>query len=382
MSLPEKLGELLSSESIGLVSLGLIASYLLFKSLKPKIQVNQSNAIKVSPVSPNFNWEKDEPLRSYPFKDKEYKLTMGIRYIDPQEWLLVENTYLRWIEEKTKIVTNNNPKYPKGKDLNRSTMFDTPEADNAIREYYDIVVKYMCDKYPMYFEQHSSNQVHNKITDEYIPAFAGAVNPRELMHYLVRTIEEDFIILLKDPTKKDDKHGDEYYFKGGVFAFAAGFDPWNKFNKPLTSIHEPIPGYEEKMKLSMNKFFARIKPGEFVTRSNFSIQTHDKFYVDDSNKGYHLTPEQLKTPIPYESLDFEKQVHYRSERQVLTKLPRSGAIVFTIRTYLHPLSEFKDQPKETRQRLIGAINGFPPDIAIYKNSVQWGEAVKRYLGEE
>lgn len=68
--------------------------------------------------------------------------------------------------------------------------------------------------------------------------------------------------------------------------------------------------------------------------------------------------------MEYESLDFDTQVHYRSERQVLTRLPKSKAIVFTIRTYLLPLAKVKSDGMEVRQRLIGAIKGLPEDISL------------------
>ena len=64
-----------------------------------------------------------------------------------------------------------------------------------------------------------------------------------------------------------------------MFAFAAGFNPIDRFNTPLSFIHHPIPGYESKLKISMNRFFNRLSPGQFVTRLNFSIQTHNKFML-------------------------------------------------------------------------------------------------------
>lgn len=334
----------------------------------------------VNPVSDDFNWETEKPLKSYPFKDSEYKLTMGIKRMEAQDWLLIEDTYLDRIQEKTRIVTNSHPDYPAEKDLRKSTVFSSPEGNPAICEFYDIVIKYMCEKYPNYFVK-KGDEIWNKITGASIPASsAGVQDPETLLEALARTIEEDFIILLPDATKHGEPYGTEYYFKAGVFAFAAGFDPIEKFNQPLTCIHGPIPGYESKLKTSMNRFFDRLKPGELVTRSNFSIQTHKKLYVDDANKGYHLTQEELDRAIPYEDLDFDKQVHYRSERQVLIKMPKTGATVFTIRTYLHPLSQFKNDP-ETAARLSGSLEKFPDEMARYKNIVQPRPAVLRYLSE-
>lgn len=338
--------------------------------------------IKTNAVLPDFKWDHKEPAKSYPFKDKEYKLTMGIRSFKPDDWLLIEDTYLDRIEEKTKLITNSHPAYDSDKDTEASTVFTSEVGDPAVRELYDVIIQYMCDKYPMYFKLNGDGtSVHNSITKEDIPATAGDIDTRKLLHLLTRTVEEDCIIMMPDETLDDPEFGNEYYFKAGVFAFAAGFDPRDKFNKPLTSIHEPIPGYQSILRTSMNRYFQRLQPCQFVGRANFSIQAHNKFYVDDDNKGYHLSEEEVRRAIPYEDLDFDKQVHYRSERQMLTRLPKTGAIVFTIRTYLHPFSDFKSQPEEVGQRLLGALEKFPDDMAKYKGLTKLAPAAIRYLKE-
>lgn len=350
-----------------------------FQFFRSKFLDAKSSKIPVKSVAKDFSWDLVTPLKSYPFKNKEYKLTMGIRNVDPQDWLLVEPSYKTQLEEKRKILTNTHLRYPPEKDLTSLTLFVTKEAVPAIHEFYDIVVNYMCTKYPMHFTKKGSF-LHNSITNETVPYSASKnINAETHLLNLARTIQEDFIILLKDPSREDEKDGTEYFFKGGVFAFAAGFDPKTRFNTPLSFVHHPIPGYEEKLKLSMNRFFTRIEPGQFVTRSNFSVQTHDLYYVDDANKGHNLPEDYDQKPIPFNELDFDTQVHYRSERQVLTKLPKSKAVVFTIRTYLEPISALKKEGPEVCDRLIGAINGFPHDIATYKRAYEWGPPVKQYL---
>ncbi|CAK9441308.1 uncharacterized protein LODBEIA_P51770 [Lodderomyces beijingensis] len=336
--------------------------------------------MELTPLT-DFEWDKADAIKSMPFKNAPYKLTMGIKNLDPQDWLLIEPTYKSRIETKVKIINNKHPDYPVTKDLRSSTIFATPEASAAIVEFYDTVMSYMSAKYPTCFHLDSaSNQIHNMITSKSYPARGTGVDPTRLEEYLAETIEEDFIILLKDPTRNHEEDGTEYFFKAGVFAFAAGFNPGDRFNKPLSFIHHPIPNYTAKLKTSMNRFFNRISPGQFVTRSNWSMQTHAKLYVDDENKGHNLPRGHVQRATPFEEMDF-KAMHYRSERQVLTKLERSQAVVFTIHTYLVPLSQVREEGKEVCQRLIGAIRGFPPEISQYKRADEWGPAVMQYLSQ-
>lgn len=337
----------------------------------------------IKPVPDSFDWKTADPLKSYPFKEGLYKLTMGIKNLDPQDYLLVEPVHAERLQLKQKLMSNSHPAYPQGKDIRKETVFYKPEAEMAVKEYYDFVLDYMCTKYPKLYVKIGNNQVLNKTIDEVIPAHTDDKTPGEdYVVHLSKVIDEDYIILQKDPSRSGEKDGDEYFFKAGIFTFAAGFAPSERFDTPLSYIHHPIPGYEDKLKPTMNRFFDKLLPFRFVTRSNFSVQTHNKFYVDDSNKGHNLSADYEQKPLDYDSLDFEKDVHYRSERQVLTKLPKSGAVVFTIRTYLIPMAQIKKEPKEVRERFIGAINGLQGDISAYKRSKEWGPPVIKYLSDD
>lgn len=164
----------------------------------------------IVPVPDSFDWKAPSSVKPYPFKSGEYKLTMGIKSLDFNDWLLIEPSYLSHIEYKKKIVTNTHPDYPSDKDLTSNTVFSTEEAIPAIHELYLLVVGFLCKRYPMYFKK-KGDSIQNTITGKFIPATVDKnEDVKSYLHYLVDTIEEDFIILLKDPTKEHDKDGDEY----------------------------------------------------------------------------------------------------------------------------------------------------------------------------
>ncbi|CAF0733890.1 unnamed protein product [Adineta steineri] len=85
----------------------------------------------------------------------------------------------------------------------------------------------------------------------------------------------------------------------------------------LAQIHMSgdVPKFEEKLKFSMGRFFQRITSDQPVVRYNYFIQTdgsEDEFGIGWDNA-------QPNPPI--------EQIHFRSERQTLRRLPRSGAIL-------------------------------------------------------
>lgn len=54
-----------------------------------------------------------------------------------------------------------------------------------------------------------------------------------------------------------------------------------------------------------------------------------------------------------------RRLFVRCERQTLVKLPNTGAVQFTIRTYVRPLREYLGKPVETLERLRHAIAEMP-----------------------
>ena len=70
--------------------------------------------------------------------------------------------------------------------------------------------------------------------------------------------------------------------------------------------------------------------------------------------------------------------HFRTERQTLRRLPRSGGVVFTIRTYFHPITEICEEPY-VPGRLASAIRSWGDDIARYKGKERYGEVLLEYL---
>lgn len=71
----------------------------------------------------------------------------------------------------------------------------------------------------------------------------------------------------------------------------------------------------------------------------------------------------------------------RSELQTLSRLPKTGAILFSFKTHLYTLEEVKAEG--LGPQLADAIDGLKlgnaPGMWTYKGAVRWGKKVKEYL---
>lgn len=165
--------------------------------------------------------------------------------------------------------------------------------------------------------------------------------------------------------------------------------------------HHSVPD-KSKLQNSLARFFTKLHTDKPVVRNNYFIQVVDPnpppstsnlgpldpdqlSWSDSTNgpedvfdEGSHApSPEaqasgniafQVPPPLPVIDETFEgleegvRNIRFRTERQSLRRLPRSGAIVFTIRTYLDPIIELAREPG-VPGRLASAIRSWPEDVA-------------------
>lgn len=69
------------------------------------------------------------------------------------------------------------------------------------------------------------------------------------------------------------------------------------------------------------------------------------------------------------------RVLIRRERQTFRRLPKSGALVFTVKTTLTPL---QDLDEEELLGLKREMESWPTEVATYKGRHVWGECAMRY----
>lgn len=74
------------------------------------------------------------------------------------------------------------------------------------------------------------------------------------------------------------------------------------------------------------------------------------------------------------------EIHFRSERQSLRRLPKSGVLMFTIRTYFEPITTIAQEP-HVPGRLAEAIRAWDGTVSHYKGRSHWEGIMLPYLDE-
>jgi hypothetical protein len=164
---------------------------------------------------------------------------------------------------------------------------------------------------------------------------------------------------------------------------------------PLSEIHTSgdVPQYKEKLEKGMLNMFKRLQPEKPVLRNNYFIQVDDNLAWSESLGGEDDEGINWASAGMVEGIE---NVHFRSERQSLRRhvsldmehwllwlltryrLPRSGGIVFTIRTYFHRITDICQEPY-VPGRLASAMRSWGDDVSHYKGKAQYADVVLRYL---
>jgi hypothetical protein len=73
------------------------------------------------------------------------------------------------------------------------------------------------------------------------------------------------------------------------------------------------------------------------------------------------------------------EMWFRVEWQTLRRLPLTGGILFTIRTYVEKLSDFMERDEPLVQDIAELVNKIPENVAQYKSIAPYREKIFAYL---
>ncbi|GAA5914487.1 hypothetical protein JCM6882_003037 [Rhodosporidiobolus microsporus] len=205
-------------------------------------------------------------------------------------------------------------------------------------------------------------------------------------------LQDDLAVMVED----EQGH---YRFQAGSICTAGFWRLQDKIGLTLDDIHfkGSVPNYAEKYQKPMNRFFSKLAEDKLIERNNYFFQVDDQLgwssktngsekVFDQFNKG---PQEELFNPAeghvkPEVATDI-REVHFRTERQSLRRLPRTRAILFTVRTYLIPVVELGDEPG-LPGRMASGIRSWPNEgerqVNWYKGGELFNPVLLPYLDQK
>ncbi|WPK23437.1 hypothetical protein PUMCH_000678 [Australozyma saopauloensis] len=336
---------------------------ILNKDRKPGQWMPESYQFPIPPPFLNWDIEKTRPLPYRAFKHK-YTITMGIRNMELDLWIELDNEWHKY----------HNDKVMRAQTLGNDVYGTYPEARAAAFELLDEFWNYLPARYPSLFKQLPTG-MENLVTGE-VFKFKNC-NPDDItedpMLMAAKMVQDDLAIMIEGSDGI-------YYLKAGAIILPGFWRFKDKKGMPLHEIHTSgdVPKYNEKLHSGMAKFFTRLTCDKPVVRNNYFIQTDDELAWSSS------IGDEKEDVVGWYTADAAKsaqQLYFRSERQSLRRLPKTGAIVFTIRTYFCPISELCEEPHIPR-RLFNAVESWSEDVKEYRGYYKFKDALLPYLKEK
>ncbi|KAI5371386.1 hypothetical protein J4E82_009916 [Alternaria postmessia] len=311
-----------------------------------------------------YKLELTDPKLYRPFRHGPNFVTMGIRKMHWNEWIEMDSNFIPYHDAKVRELE---------KDVaSRVQYVDNEVTRLACFEVLEELTQYLTHRYPEVF-QLQGNILRNTITAEEFQYPAS--NPTEAMVTAAKLVQDDLVVMVLN----DDGH---YHIDAGAVCLPGFWRLTEKYRMSLDELHieAGVPHYQEKLQKAMNRFFANMTCEKPVIRNNFFIQ------LDDGLAWSHRMGDQNSNTVASwatansEGLRVE-DIHFRSERQSLRRLPKSKALLFTIRTYFEPVTTIAKEP-HVPGRLAEAIRSWDETVSYYKGREHWEGLLLPYLDEE
>ncbi len=268
-----------------------------------------------------------------PFAAGKFSLTMGLSALGESEWFEIDDHLGAALAAKRRLLDRRH----------NEVFLALPEAVDSARALLALMASHLPLHHPAIYRA-TGQGLFNQATGESWDLAAPLLHPLDLAG---RLVPEDLCIMLP--------LGEEYRLVGASLCAPSRWLLAEKIGQPLAAIHAPVPGYGGALERPVDRFFASLKPGRLVGRSNWGL-------IDDP------APFQpIARPVSDEvtAHNAGEKLWLRVERQTLCRLAETAAVIFTIRTRITRLDRVITS-SSAALALAASIRDMSPEMRRYK----------------
>jgi hypothetical protein len=284
-------------------------------------------------------------LEYYAFQEHKNLLAMGLHSLDMTEWLLPDRNITSQVKLKQSLWA----------ELGERVYSQLPESHEAQKEVALALGEHLPKHYPTLFTRHPNGLTcdHNDTTHTWD-------TPETTLLKASWCVQEDLCLL--------QPKNDNYALTAASLCAPSYWRLLEKIGQSLDRIHAPVPGYTEQLSKKLNRFFQHIKVDRPVWRGNWSVVTSDRLYQPGNEESETITEPHV---IP-------QRCFIRTEHQTLRRMPKTGAVLFTIRVQIKPFTDFLDNTVWL-QDLHSALAQLSGDERNYKSLQPIEPALSQWL---
>lgn len=256
-------------------------------------------------IAPQMSIILHRSLPALPWCDPRLSRLPGLLPVEGDAWLLRDEVFGAQMAERDRLLAIDAPVHGM-----------VSQAIDAAAELYDMVLaKLACD--PSYAISADTARRPDGVE---VPLDRGRP-----LQTLGRLVQEDLCLMVPD--------GQGAHVLGGaILCFPASWTLSEKLGRAMVRIHAPVPEYDENIARRVQRVLDGVQAGRPMWRMNHNLYASATLFHPRSEAAPRVdaTPQYL-----------------RAERQCLLRLPQTGAVLFTIHTYMMSLGDLSADALES-----------------------------------
>jgi dimethylamine monooxygenase subunit A len=268
-------------------------------------------------------------LKYFPFTTEDYRLQIGLKSLDLKEWVEIDEHWETTLARKKQLL----------KEHHDVCLQALAPCESGAFELHQLLAEHLSQHFPdKYVWQNNQMTVLGE-------SYSAPQTFTEALEQIALWTQEDWAILSAKPP---------VVLEGACICFPSRWSLKDKIGRDTFAIHAPVPKFDTIARPAQG-FLERVSADKPMWRLNWTLHDSDELFCP---KPHPSSPDlSLKNILG--------RTWVRIERQTLRRLPTTQAVVFSIRTYIHPVQEIIQDPAQ-KQLFAATLAGLPPDTASYK----------------
>jgi hypothetical protein len=278
----------------------------------------------------------------FPFAGGPFRMALGLMPLAEPDWIETDAEFAAQLAEKRALLATRHDE----------AFAALGVADAPAAELLDLLTAHLPRHHAELFRRDAS-AILNRATGERWELPPRDLHPLELCG---RLVQEDFCLLL------------DGVLVGATLAAPARWRLAEKIGRPVAALHAPVPGYDATLARPVDRFLAHLKDGRLAWRLNWGILDHPA----------RFQPVALHGGEPVTAANAGALLWLRVERQSFRKLPRTGAVVFAIRTHISRLDQAVTGVADAAA-VVETLRTMAPEMQRYKQIEPFAEPLLAWL---
>lgn len=307
-----------------------------------------------------MNGATNDVVRSFPdyqpYAAGTFRWRLALRPLDLADWIQIGDDYDHEMQRKNDVLA-----------AHYDTVVATlPDVETDCAEVLVALAEHLASTFPQWFAI-EDGRIVNVHRNESFPLRPDA-DGRWSEHPLAiagRLVQEDMALLVERDGRR--------VFGAGTVCFPNRWDLRSKLGRTMAEVHEPVSRLNEQLEGPIDDFFARLSTDKPFWRLGWGVLDTDDLYQPLDGTA------SVPPPVPpVGDPGTPDRLFLRVERETLRRFPRTNCVLFTIRTYIRPLSHLAARPDDAA-RLADALVNLPPDVADYKKVAELSPSAVHWL---